>query len=454
MNTVAQRLKRIGVSVESADLGEVVPVEPVAAEDSMPSMVETSELHDATTSVTEAESVLTQLQEDHSELEEVSAALESFIASGVEIHPMAIAALGIPSRRATKSYGLTSAIPSVEAIGTGVEANGSALRTALDGNKSRAAQLAKWIKEVFMALIQKAREWWNAHINQFGRLAKAAKELGEKAADLGSARGQIELTAALANSIVVDGSVSMGELVKHADIIKKLAEGSARGLLPAVADATKDYLEALKIICDKMSDAKNEEEANALVAEVSEAIAKLESSAKSEMDKNMALMGLIKEDGVGRVGIKLLGDCHITLAEADGALVGHFERPDPTQSEQKVDSLTADQIVDICKSVEVACQSVVDYNNTVVERNALTKEFENFVKLVDGMKSETPFAAAFFNGIHSGMQGSYKLQQALERPIIAGIQRSSSALLQVCKLSIAAHSEGAANAGLPAPANA
>ena len=98
--SIAQRMRMLGCSLENAAPEPIVPEEqPPIVDSASTDVMDTLALTDAQSGVDEAESVLERLQEDHSELSEVASALESFLAQPGDLSPFLVQALAIPALR-------------------------------------------------------------------------------------------------------------------------------------------------------------------------------------------------------------------------------------------------------------------------------------------------------------------------------------------------------------------
>lgn len=465
-SSIAQRLSKLGVGLESADL-MVQPEDTPVVDPTTTDVVDTLALTDAQSEVDEAEGVLDRLQEDHSELSEVAAALESFLASADPISPMVASALAIPARRATKAYGLSNSIPSVESFGSSQEAIRTNLRASLEATESRMTQFVKWIKDVFRMMLDKVVSMWDhftSFITRQGDMARAiitaidATHSSLKASTTSATantKSDITIPAALVKQLSLKGSYA-GDIESAYGRVKNLVEAQLVKASPLVIDVHADNLMALQEIMDEVRHAKADADLSSIVVKVEEMSANMASKMPEAFEKAAKSL-----DGAdiqhGKVTLaEVLGGVQFVMSfdETTSLVSVNAEQLDVQDEDVTVEPMSLDKTRDLADAVSAVCKVIWDYQNTNSARKKMLADLEKLVKEAESLHDVSPTASGFASGMTSMMSVSLKTAVAMERPLINYVTRVNRAALAVCKLTIGAYGVGKGNLGLPAPAKA
>lgn len=466
-STIAQRARRLGVSLENAE--EIVveqtelPVDPAATE-----LADPTAIYQAQSEVDEADSVLEQLQSDHGELSEVAAALESFLAMPGDHSPALLHALAIPVRRATKPYGLSNSIPSMESVAGGPEAVRAGLRASLEATEGRIAQLVKWIKEVFKAMLEKALEMWKQFTDYITRQGDMARSLlGAMSAggsyawmlvvtERDTTVSDITIPASSVAALSLKGSYA-GDVPEAYKSVQDLVEAQLLKITPTVLDVHADNIMTVEEIIRDAATLKDDDQAgvDSLLEKFGALMENLSTKMKTEMERSARVMeGAEVENGVLRTREYLGGVRFAFDLSNEGANIAVSIDQQPVQNEELTTRpLTPTQIESGCKSIVEVCETIFSYQKNNGTRKKMFADVERLIKTLESTKVESQVVEQSTKQIITALSVSLRTAMAFERPLINYVAKVNREVLRVINLSIQGYKRtGKERAALPAPA--
>lgn len=238
---IAQRLKQLNVSVESAEV--VVPEEPVqyAPVDVAESIIELNQADAATDQTMEdLGSVMT--AED--KLSTIATGLEAMVA-GKGMSQTEYRFTQHAVQAAIRGLGLSHVKPSIESF-AGSKNRIQVATASLEGVSDNLKALATWVKEMISAFIEKAKEFVSRLFDVSARLKSKAEAIKAKAENAeGRQNGKVKIAANVASNLSL-GESYVGDLVAASGRLVTLVEAEVNKLSPLQIDALESLMRLAK----------------------------------------------------------------------------------------------------------------------------------------------------------------------------------------------------------------